>query len=72
MFIYSIQTLFVSAEQSAGSSDRALDVRHEISGREIFFSTHVPVQELGSGFGLGFILGFGFGLWFGLGVRVKG
>ena len=44
-----------------------------------FFSTHVPVQELGSGFGLGFMLGFGFGfmlgfgfgLWFGLGIRVK-
>ena len=42
------------------------------AGREIFFSTHVPVQELGFGFGLGFMLGFGFGLWFGLGVRVKG
>ena len=37
-----------------------------------FFSTHVPVQELGSGFWLGFMLGFGFGLWFGLRVRVKG
>ena len=37
-----------------------------------FFSTHVPVQELGSGFGIGFMLGFVFGLWFGLGDRVKG
>ena len=34
--------------------------------RAKFFSTHVLVQKLGSGFGLGF------GLWFGLGVRVKG
>ena len=33
---------------------------------------HVPVQELVSGFGLGFMLGFEFGLWFWLGVRVKG
>ena len=37
-----------------------------------FFSTHVPFQESGSGFGLGSMLGFGLGLWFGLGVRVKG
>ena len=36
------------------------------------FSTHVPVQELGSGFWLGFMLGFGFGLCFGVGATVKG
>ena len=51
-------------------TERSTD--HQTLGPRNFFSTHVPVQELGSGFGLGFMLGFGFGLWFGLGVRVEG
>ena len=35
---------------------------------QTFFSTHVPVQKLGSGFALGFMLGLGFGL--GLGFQL--
>ena len=45
---------------------------HRGPAAKLFFSTQVPVQELGSGFGLGFMLWFGFELWFGLGVRVEG
>ena len=36
-----------------------------------FFSTHVPVQEFGSGFGLGFMLKLGLRFEVGLGVSVR-
>ena len=38
---------------------------------EFIFSALVPVQELGSGVGLGVMLGFGLGLEFGFGLGLE-